>query len=114
MYDLPVAYYSTFDHVKPNQVIQDIHVRYDDDQDNYILFIGCSHTMGVGLELEKTYPHILSEKLKMDYYNLAVPATLVTSSTLVMTGLEIVSFTVNTIVVVGQLIVCPGAHTGTV
>jgi len=47
----------------------------DLDQDNYILFIGCSHTMGVGLELEKTYPYLLSEKLKMDYYNLAVPAT---------------------------------------
>lgn len=47
----------------------------DLDQDNYILFIGCSHTMGVGLELEKTYPHLLSEKLRMDYYNLAVPAT---------------------------------------
>lgn len=47
----------------------------DLDQNNYILFIGCSHTMGVGLELEKTYPYLLSEKLKMDYYNLAVPAT---------------------------------------
>jgi hypothetical protein len=47
----------------------------DLDQTNYILFIGCSHTMGVGLELEKTYPYLLSEKLKMDYYNLAVPAT---------------------------------------
>lgn len=47
----------------------------DIDQDNYILFIGCSHTMGVGLELEKTYPYLLSEKLNMDYYNLAIPAT---------------------------------------
>jgi len=28
----------------------------DIDQDNYILFTGCSHTMGIGLELEKTYP----------------------------------------------------------
>ena len=45
------------------------------DQQNYILFIGCSHTMGVGLELEKTFPYLLSEKLSMDYYNLAVPAT---------------------------------------
>lgn len=45
------------------------------DQHNYILFIGCSHTMGVGLELEKTFPYLLSEKLGMDYYNLAVPAT---------------------------------------
>jgi hypothetical protein len=47
----------------------------DIDQDNYILVTGCSHTMGVGLELEKTYPYLLSEKLGMDYYNLSVPAT---------------------------------------
>lgn len=47
----------------------------DINQDNYLLYIGCSHTMGVGLELEKTYPYLLSEKLNMDYYNLAIPAT---------------------------------------
>lgn len=47
----------------------------DIDQDNYILYAGCSHTMGVGLELEKTYPYLLSQQLKMDYYNLALPAT---------------------------------------
>jgi hypothetical protein len=47
----------------------------DIDQDNYILFTGCSHTMGVGLELEKTYPHLLSTELGMDYYNLAMPGT---------------------------------------
>jgi hypothetical protein len=45
------------------------------DQDNYILVTGCSHTMGVGLELEKTYPYIVSKELGVDYYNLAVPAT---------------------------------------
>lgn len=47
----------------------------DIDQDNYILFIGCSHTLGVGLELEKTYPYLLSTNLGMDYYNLAIPGT---------------------------------------
>jgi len=47
----------------------------DIDQDNYILFTGCSHTMGIGLELEKTYPYIVSKKLGVDYYNLALPAT---------------------------------------
>lgn len=47
----------------------------DIDQHNYVLYIGCSHTLGVGLELEKTYPYLLSEKLSMDYYNLAIPAT---------------------------------------
>lgn len=40
--------------------------------DNYILFTGCSHTKGVGLELEKTYPYLLADKLGCDYYNLAL------------------------------------------
>lgn len=47
----------------------------DIDQNNYILFTGCSHTMGTGLELEKTYPYLLSKELGMDYYNLAIPAS---------------------------------------
>jgi hypothetical protein len=47
----------------------------DVDKDNYILFTGCSHTLGVGLELEKTYPYLLSTELGMDYYNLAMPGT---------------------------------------
>lgn len=46
----------------------------DIDLSNYILFAGCSHTVGVGLELEKTYPHVVSKKLGGDYYNLAVGA----------------------------------------
>lgn len=45
------------------------------DLDNYILFSGCSHTFGVGLELETTYPYLLSKKLGCDYYNLAVSAS---------------------------------------
>jgi hypothetical protein len=47
----------------------------DVDLDNYILFTGCSHTMGIGLELEKTYPYLVSKRLGYDYYNLAIPAT---------------------------------------
>lgn len=47
----------------------------DIDLNNYILFAGCSHTEGVGLELEKTYPYLLSQKMKCDYYNLAVGGT---------------------------------------
>jgi hypothetical protein len=47
----------------------------DIDQDNFILYTGCSHTMGVGLELEKTYPYLLSKSLGTDYYNLAIPGT---------------------------------------
>lgn len=42
------------------------------DLDNYLLFTGCSHTEGIGLELEKTFPYIVSRSLGMDYYNLAV------------------------------------------
>lgn len=45
------------------------------DFDNYFLFIGCSHTQGVGVELEKTYPYIVSKYLKADYYNMSLAAT---------------------------------------
>lgn len=45
------------------------------DLDNYILFTGCSHTEGVGLELEKTFPYVTANALKMDYYNLALGGT---------------------------------------
>jgi hypothetical protein len=44
----------------------------DIDLDNYILFTGCSHTEGIGLELEKTYPYLVSKELNCDYYNLAI------------------------------------------
>lgn len=44
----------------------------DIDLDNYLLFTGCSHTEGVGLELEKTYPYLVADMLGCDYYNLAV------------------------------------------
>lgn len=47
----------------------------DIDMSNYILFAGCSHTEGVGLELEKTYPCLISNKLGCDYYNLAIGGT---------------------------------------
>lgn len=42
------------------------------DLDNYILFCGCSHTEGTGLELEKTFPYLVSNTLGMDYYNLSL------------------------------------------
>ena len=47
----------------------------DVDMDNYILFTGCSHTEGIGMEADKIYPHLLSQKLNCDYYNLAMGAT---------------------------------------
>jgi hypothetical protein len=40
--------------------------------DNYILFVGCSHTEGTGNYLEDTFPYIISKNLKCDYYNLGV------------------------------------------
>jgi len=43
--------------------------------DNYILFAGCSHTEGVGLELETSYPYLVSQALGCDYYNLAISAS---------------------------------------
>jgi hypothetical protein len=44
----------------------------DIDLTNYILYAGCSHTEGIGLELEKTYPYLLSKSLSCDYYNLGI------------------------------------------
>lgn len=42
------------------------------DLSNYILFVGCSHTEGIGVELEKSYPYLVAEELGCDYYNLGV------------------------------------------
>lgn len=47
----------------------------DIDLSNYILFAGCSHTEGVGLELENTYPYLLSQHYNCDYYNLSLGGT---------------------------------------
>lgn len=45
------------------------------DLNNYILFIGCSHTEGVGNSIIDTFPYIVSTELKYDYYNLSVGGT---------------------------------------
>lgn len=47
----------------------------DIDLDNYILTAGCSLAEGIGLELEKTYPYLLSQQMNCDYYNLGVGGT---------------------------------------
>lgn len=47
----------------------------DINLNNYILFVGCSHTEGVGLELEKTYPYKLAQHYNCDYYNLSLAST---------------------------------------
>lgn len=43
--------------------------------ENYILFIGCSHTEGVGLNTVETYPYLTSLKLDTSYYNLSLTAS---------------------------------------
>lgn len=64
----PITYkYNSFGH-RCNG-IQDI------DLDNYILFAGCSHVEGIGLELEKTYPYLVAKQLGCDYYNLSSAGT---------------------------------------
>lgn len=45
------------------------------DFENYILFLGDSHTVGIGLELEKTYAYISSKSLGLPYYNLGIGGT---------------------------------------
>jgi hypothetical protein len=43
-----------------------------DSNDPGVVFIGCSHTLGVGLPVESTWAHIVSTKLKLKNYNLGV------------------------------------------
>lgn len=43
--------------------------------DNYILFAGCSHTLGEGLHLGDSYPYITSKLLNCDYYNLGISSS---------------------------------------
>lgn len=43
--------------------------------DNYILFLGDSHSEGIGLHLEHTYPYQVSKKLYKSYYNLSIGGT---------------------------------------
>ncbi len=61
----PVSYtYNEFGH--RSKSIDDI------DLDNYILFTGCSLTVGTGLALEDTYSYLVADELNIDYYNLAL------------------------------------------
>lgn len=39
---------------------------------NYLIAFGCSHTIGVGVPLENTWPHLMSKELNLDYVNSAV------------------------------------------
>lgn len=44
----------------------------EDLQDEFILFIGCSLTEGVGVALEDTFTFKLAQALNIDYYNLGL------------------------------------------
>jgi len=37
-----------------------------------VVFLGCSHTLGVGLPVESTWAHLVSTKLKIKNYNLGI------------------------------------------
>lgn len=39
---------------------------------DFILFLGCSITVGSAVQLEETFPYLVSKQLNIDYYNLAV------------------------------------------
>jgi hypothetical protein len=63
--DIGISYeYNSLGHRSKN--IEEI------DLDNYILFSGCSYVEGTGLELEKTFPYVVSNELGLDYYNLGL------------------------------------------
>lgn len=47
----------------------------DIDLENYILFLGCSHTEGIGVELEKSFSYLVAQEKKCDYYNLGIGAS---------------------------------------
>jgi len=44
----------------------------DLDKDNYVLFAGCSHVVGVGVKIEESFPYLIAKELGCDYYNLGV------------------------------------------
>jgi hypothetical protein len=44
----------------------------DQVEGEYLMAFGCSHTVGVGLALEDTWPSLLSKNLNVDYINSAV------------------------------------------
>lgn len=45
---------------------------FEYNEKDSILFLGCSHTMGVGIPYEYTYPYYISRKLNLKNYNLGI------------------------------------------
>jgi hypothetical protein len=48
------------------------HELHETDWSNYILFLGCSYTFGIGLPLEETYSYRIAKQLGCDYINAAI------------------------------------------
>jgi hypothetical protein len=45
------------------------------NENNSIMFVGCSLTFGTGLPIEETYGHKIASALKLSFYNLALGGT---------------------------------------
>lgn len=45
------------------------------DPDNYILFAGTSHTEGVGVDIDDSYPFLVAKHFNYDYFNLSIGGT---------------------------------------
>jgi len=58
---------------KFNNTGQRMEKKLDDVNYDYILFLGCSHTVGVGLPLHETYPYLTATELGLDYINGGAP-----------------------------------------
>jgi hypothetical protein len=52
---------------------------------DFILFLGCSITVGSAVALEETFPYLVSQKLGIDHYNLAVEGS----------GYDLISFNLS-------------------
>lgn len=65
-YNTPVEYQWNKNSFRMNHEIKDT------QWDTYIYFTGCSYTVGVGVELEKTFPYIVSKDINCDYVNTSV------------------------------------------
>jgi hypothetical protein len=52
-----------------NKEIEDV------DYSNYLLFLGCSYTVGIGLPVEETFPAIIAQQTGRDYINAAQGGT---------------------------------------
>ena len=60
--NIPISYKFNSNGLRMNKDLDDV-------ADDYIVGFGCSHTVGVGVNLTDTWIHTLADDLKMDYIN---------------------------------------------